>query len=89
MSFQEQIFLMPKLRILSSKEIIKFLEKQDFIFNRQKGSHIVLVRVVSFSKQVLTIPNHARVDKGTIKALYNQISRFIPESDLQKLFYTK
>ena len=89
MSFQGQTFLMPKLRILSSKEIIKFLEKQNFIIDRQKGSHIVLVRIVSFSKQVLTIPNHTSLDKGTIKVLHNQISRFVPESDLQKLFYTK
>lgn len=78
---------MPKLRTIGSKEIIKFLEKQGFVVDRQKGSHIVLVRMISFSKQVLTVPNHLHLDKGTIKAIYNQASRFIPELELQKLFY--
>ena len=26
---------------------------------------------------------------GTLKSLYNQVSRFIPESDIHALFYTK
>lgn len=80
---------MPKLRVLKSKEVIKFLEQQGFVINRQKGSHIVLIKTVSFSKQVLTIPKHSTLDKGTIKALYNQISRFVPEAEIQELFYTK
>jgi len=78
---------MPKLRNIGHKEIIKFLEQQGFVVDRQKGSHIVLVRIISFSKQVLTVPSHANLDKGTIKAIYNQASRFVPESELQKLFY--
>lgn len=78
---------MPKLKILGAKEIIKFLIQQGFIVSRQNGSHVVLVRIVSFSKQVLTIPNHSNLDKGTIKAIYNQASRFISEVELQKIFY--
>jgi len=80
---------MPKLRALKSKEIIKFLEQQGFVIDRQKGSHIVFTKTVSFSKQVLTIPKHDTLDKGTIKALYNQISRFVPEVEIQNLFYTE
>lgn len=80
---------MPKLRVLKSKEIIRFLEQKNFVIDRQKGSHIVFVRTVSFSKQVLTIPKHDTLDKGTIKALCNQISRFVPETEIQELFYTK
>ena len=71
---------MPKLRVLTSKEIIKFLEQQGFMIDRQRGSHAILLRSVSFSKQVLTVPVHKNLDKGTIKTLYNQISRFVPES---------
>ena len=78
---------MPKLRVLKSKEIIKFLEQQGFTIDRQKGSHVVLFRTVSFSKQVLTIPIHKTLDKGTTKAIYNQISRFVPETDIQEFFY--
>ena len=80
---------MPKLRVLKSKEIIKFLKQQGFVVDRQKGSHIVLAKTISFSKQVLTIPKHNTLDKGTIKALYNQISRFVPETEIQEFFYTK
>ena len=78
---------MPKLRILAAKEIVMFLKQQGFTIDRQKGSHIVFIRVISFSKQVLSVPNHTQLDRGTIKALYNQISRFVPEQDLQVLFY--
>lgn len=80
---------MPKLRTLKSREIIKFLKQQGFAIDRQRGSHIVLTKTFSFSKQVLTIPKHNTLDKGTIKALYNQISRFVPEAEMQELFYTK
>ena len=80
---------MPKLRALKSKEIIKFVEQQGFVIDRQKGSHIVFTKTVSFSKQVLTIPKHDTLDKGTIKALYNQFSGFVPEVEIQNLFYTE
>ena len=79
---------MVKLKTLSAKEIISFLEGQGFSVDRQRGSHVVLVRKSISIKQVLTIPNHSEIDKGTVKAIYNQAKKFIPEEELKRYFYT-
>lgn len=47
-----------------------------------------LVRVVEDHRQVLTVPNHEVIDKGTLKAIFRQASRYIPEGELRKSFYT-
>ncbi len=78
---------MPKLISMRSVELIKFLESQGFIVDRQKGSHVVLVRQLNTSKQVLTIPNHKEIDIGTTKAIYNQSKKFIDEEVLHSFFY--
>ena len=79
---------MTKLKTLSAQEIINFLDRQGFFIDRQRGSHIVIVRKLLSVKQVLTIPNHSEIDKGTLKAIYNQVKKFIPEEEVRKYFYT-
>ncbi len=79
---------MTRLKVLSAKEVISFLEEQGFFIDRQKGSHMVFVRKLLSVKQVLTIPNHSEIDTGTLKAIYNQIKKFIPEEEVRKYFYT-
>lgn len=51
---------------VSGKQVIKALEKIGFEFARQKGSHIRLVRVKSKRKELVTIPNHKVIRKGTL-----------------------
>ena len=51
---------------VSGKEIIKALEKIGFEVARQKGSHIRLIRIKNSRKQLLTIPNHKIIRKGTL-----------------------
>ena len=80
---------MPKLRLLDSKQIIKILESFGFETISQRGSHIKMIRQTSVQRQVLTLPNHKNIDKGTVKAIYNQASRFVSGEELEKLFYTK
>lgn len=41
------------------------------------------------TKQTLLIPNHREMDTGTLKAIFNQASRYIPETELRQYFYTK
>ncbi|MBU2578788.1 type II toxin-antitoxin system HicA family toxin [Patescibacteria group bacterium] len=63
---------MPKLKILSGKEVVKIFLCFGFVKAAQKGSHIKLARFFSNdTKQTLTIPNHLELDKGTIKAIYH------------------
>jgi predicted RNA binding protein YcfA (HicA-like mRNA interferase family) len=80
---------MPKLKILSSKDIVGILESFGFEVRGQKGSHIKLSRKTTLQKQVLTIPNNKELPKGTIKAIFNQSSNFVSQEELRKHFYTE
>jgi len=50
---------MGKLPVLSGREVINALRKIGFEPSRQKGSHIVLVRIVSDSKKAVVVPNES------------------------------
>ncbi len=78
---------MPKLKNLSGEDVLKILQGFGFVVVSQKGSHLKLKRVINETKQTLTIPLHNELDKGTLKAIYNQTLRYISESDLSKYFY--
>lgn len=79
---------MSKLRRLSGKEVVAFCEQHNFRIGRQKGSHINLVRIITESKQVVTIPNHKEIDRGTLHNVFKKLLPFIPETELKKFFYT-
>ena len=79
---------MPKLKRLSGKDVIIFCEQYGFKVSRQKGSHINLMRIVSESKQVVTIPNHKEIDRGTLHNIFKKLLPFIPEAELKRFFYT-
>jgi predicted RNA binding protein YcfA (HicA-like mRNA interferase family) len=80
---------MPKLRALSGSEVVKIFNTFGFQMASQKGSHIKLQRILpDGTKQTLTIPLHDELDKGTIKAIYRQALRYIPENELRDHFYT-
>ena len=55
---------MPKLPVISGKELIKAFEKIDFSFIRQKGSHVIMKHQ---DGRVVTIPLHKVIKKGTLK----------------------
>ncbi len=78
---------MPRLKVLSSKDVIAILESFDFEVVSQKGSHIKLCRMTTTKKQVLIIPDHRELDKGTLRAIFNQASKYISETELRPHFY--
>jgi predicted RNA binding protein YcfA (HicA-like mRNA interferase family) len=78
---------MPRLRILSSKEVIKALNTYGFEVVNQRGSHVKLVRKAPTGRQVITIPENKELPVGTLKAIYNQISRFVSQDELHKDFF--
>lgn len=81
---------MSKLKNLSGMEVVKALERFNFLIVSQKGSHVKLQRVSSDgSKHAVTIPLHNELDKGTLKAIFNQASRHISENELKNEFYTE
>ena len=80
---------MPKLRVLSGDDLIRVFELLGFSVVKQTGSHVKMRRVVEGTKQSLTSPRHNEIDRGTLKAIYNQALRYIPESELREHFYAK
>ena len=80
---------MPKLRVLSGGQVRKILGRFGFHEFIQRGSHIKLRRLLADGRaQTLTVPNHDEIDRGTLQAIYRQASRYIPEVQLRRNFYT-
>ncbi len=81
---------MPKLKVLSGDDVIKIFEDFGFAVDNQKGSHVKLKRGIENNfEQTLTIPRHKELDRGTLKAIYNQALKYIPENELRACFYLK
>ncbi len=79
---------MGKLRTLSGKDLLKILSLFGFHPASQHGSHVKLRRTVpNGTRQTLTIVLHDEVDKGTLRAIYSQALRYIPETVLRNHFY--
>jgi len=75
----------PKLKNLSGNEVIKILESFGFNVVGQKGSHIKLVRHSTAGiKEVLLVPDHKLIAKGTQSAIIRQASAYIPREELEK-----
>ncbi len=67
-----------KLPVLSGKDVIKILSSKGFQFARQKGSHVILVKIIQGekgsdkTKQSVVVPNHKEIDKGTLLEIIRQ-----------------
>ncbi|MDP3090874.1 MAG: type II toxin-antitoxin system HicA family toxin [Nitrospira sp.] len=79
---------MPKLRRVSGRELLTILQRFGFQQASQRGSHVKLVREVDGVRQVLTVPLHAELDSGTLRAIFRQASRFVSEGELRPHFYS-
>jgi len=62
---------MPKLPVVSGKELVKIFSKNSYEVDHQTGSHIIL-RNKNPPFRRLTIPNHPEIAKGTLKAIMRQ-----------------
>ncbi len=57
---------MPHIPALSGREVVKTFESLGWVFDRQNGSHIVLIK--PGERASLCIPDHKEVRKGTYEA---------------------
>jgi predicted RNA binding protein YcfA (HicA-like mRNA interferase family) len=81
---------MPDLRRLSGPAVIRILEGFGFVVHAQAGSHVKARRIgPSGQKQTLTIPRHKELDTGTLRAVFRQASRYIPDQELTPHFFTE
>ncbi|OGF48998.1 hypothetical protein A3G55_00995 [Candidatus Giovannonibacteria bacterium RIFCSPLOWO2_12_FULL_44_25] len=79
---------MPKLKVLSGEDVIKILQHFGFSVVKQTGSHVKLQRILDGFKQTLTIANHKELDRGTLRAIYGQVLRYVSEAELKEHFYS-
>lgn len=79
----------PKLKRLSGKDVVTILARFGFSIYSQKGSHAKLRRILETGeKQTLTIPIHEELDIGTLRAIVNQATRYIPQELLRPHVYS-
>jgi len=80
----------PKLRRLSGPEVADILGRFGFEVHSQSGGHMKLRRIgPQGEKETLVVPRHEELDRGTLRAILRQASRYIPEEWLRPLFYTE
>ena len=58
---------MPTVPILRPREVVKTFEKIGWEVARQRSSHIILTKEGHIA--TLSIPNHPRVARGTLRSL--------------------
>lgn len=64
---------MPKLPVLSGKDVIKALSKIGFDHVRTKGSHAILNKLdEQKGKITIPVPLHKELAKGTLKSIMKQ-----------------
>jgi predicted RNA binding protein YcfA (HicA-like mRNA interferase family) len=68
---------MPKLPVCSGEEVIKAFKKMDWIIDRQKGSHVSMIK--REMPVVLTIPLHNPLDRGLLRALIRRSGLSVEE----------
>jgi predicted RNA binding protein YcfA (HicA-like mRNA interferase family) len=73
----------PKLRVLSGKEVCKIMSKHGFIEVRRKGSHIIMQKKEGNTTVTVPVPDHEELRIGTLSGIIRQSG--LPRS----LFETK
>jgi len=65
---------MPKLPVISSKQIIRVLQKAGFEYapKRGKGSHLAFVKRGQDKTRLVIVPDRNEVPKGTLIAILDQ-----------------
>jgi len=79
---------MGRLRQMSAREVLRALASFGFTVASVRGSHAKLLRVSpSGQKQTMTIPLHKQLAPGTLRAIFRQALRYLPEADLAPWFF--
>lgn len=81
-----------RLKRLSSREVLRVLTGFGFEVASMRGSHAKPVRVGGDGaergrREVLVVPMQRAPRIGTVRAIYRQASRFIPEEELKPHFF--
>lgn len=79
-----------KLKVLSGEDVVRILANHGFELRSTRGSHAKLQRIrPDGTRQTLTIPTHRELDKGTLRAIFRQATRYVDEESLRPDFYSE
>ena len=80
---------MTRLRQVSGREVLRALNSFGFQTATIRGSHAKLRRLLpSGERQILTVPLHKDLASGTLRAIFRQAARYVPEADLRPWFFS-
>ena len=67
----------PKLPVLSGEQLIRILQKFEYVRVRQKGSHVRLRHPTNPQRKPVTVPLHPSLARGTLQNILRdaQIAR--------------
>jgi len=68
----------PKLPIVSGRDLIKVLGKVGYAVDHQTGSHVILRHKREPHRRV-TVPFHGEIAKGTLRAILNEAGMTVEE----------
>ncbi len=68
---------MPRLPVISGEEAVKAFERAGWHVDRQRGSHVVMLKQGSMTS--LSIPQHRELAPGTLKALVRAAGMTVEE----------
>jgi len=68
---------MPKLPVISGAKAVKAFVKTDWRVDRQKGSHVVLLKQGHLAS--LSIPQHRELAPGTLRSLIRAAGMTVEE----------
>lgn len=78
-----------KLRTLGGQDLVRIFAKFGFEQVSQRGSHVKLRRIHKGTRQTLHVPMHRELRPGTLQAIYQQASVYVPDGELRIHFYAE
>jgi predicted RNA binding protein YcfA (HicA-like mRNA interferase family) len=63
---------MPRLPVLSGRDVCRILAENGFAEVRQKGSHIIMQKQQENSTLTVPVPDHAELKTGTLLGIIRQ-----------------
>jgi predicted RNA binding protein YcfA (HicA-like mRNA interferase family) len=66
-----------KLPLIPGRECIRALQRGGFVIDRQRGSHITLIRDDPFAS--VTVPNHKELKRGMLRGIIKDAGLTVDE----------
>ena len=74
---------MPKLPVVSGRELIKFFAAEGYAKSSSHGDHVTMVKVISDRPYLVTVPLYKEISRGLLLRILKQ-SHLSKEEFLQK-----